>query len=69
VRALAEEIGIATEVVSRRERDRIDQSFDCYMAGDRKSGDPLSQRTDKITCALAGNARLFQPYRSANSAS
>src|SRR5262249_52115840 len=44
--ALAEEIGIATEVLGRRECDRIDPVLDRDQASGRKPGDPMSERSD-----------------------
>ena len=46
--ALAEEIGIATEVFGRRERDRIDPLLDRDMAGGREPGDSMRERSDEI---------------------
>jgi hypothetical protein len=46
--ALAEEIGIATKVLRRRERDRIDTLLDDDTAGGRKARDPMSERSDEI---------------------
>jgi len=40
-RSLAEEIGIAAEVLGRRERDCIDAVLDRDMAGGRKFCDPM----------------------------
>jgi len=65
--ALAEESGIATEVLYRRERNRIDPLLDRDEAGGLKLGDPDDDLT-KPSSALAGSARLIQPYRSASSA-
>jgi hypothetical protein len=67
--AFAEEIGIATEVLGRRERGRIDPILERDTTGSRKPGDPMCERSDESPSALAGNARLIQPYRSASSAS
>jgi hypothetical protein len=53
-RALAEEIGIVTEVLGRRERERIDPVLDRDMAGTRKLGNPMSQRSDEITERVRG---------------
>ena len=42
--ALAEEIGVAPEVLGRRERDLIDPILDRAVAGGREPGDPMSER-------------------------
>src|SRR5262245_57411760 len=42
-RALAKEIGIATEILGRRERDRIDAVLDRDEAGGRKACDPMRE--------------------------
>jgi hypothetical protein len=46
--ALAEEIGITTEVVCRRESDRVDAVLDSDLAGGWESGDPLGERCNEI---------------------
>lgn len=56
--ALAEEIGIATEVLGRRERDRIDPVLDRDMAGGRKPGDPMSERSDEVTERVGGQRSI-----------
>ena len=58
--ALAEEIRIATEVLGRRERDRIDALLDRDKAGGRKFGDPMSERSDEIA-ELVGGQRAIDP--------
>ena len=71
VHLLAEEIGIATEVVGRREGDRVDAILD----GDRMpAAGNLAIRwasacTNSPSAARWAAARLIQPYRSASSAS
>ena len=50
----AEEIGIATEVLGRRERDRVDPVLDRHMAGGRKRGDPMGERLDEIAERVGG---------------
>jgi hypothetical protein len=45
--ALAEEIGIAAEVLGRRQRDRIDPVLDRELAGGWEPRDPMSQRFDE----------------------
>src|SRR5262249_28870389 len=46
--ALGEEIGIATAVLDRRERDRIDPFLDHGMTGGRKLGDAVSERSNEV---------------------
>ena len=53
-RALAEEIGIATEVFGRRECDCIDPVLDRDMTRGGKSGYPMSQRSDEIAERFGG---------------
>jgi hypothetical protein len=48
------EIGIAPEVLGRRERDRIDPLFDYDVTGGRKPGDPMRERFDEIVQRLRG---------------
>src|SRR5262245_42730765 len=45
---LAEEVGIAPKVLGRRERDRIDAVLDRNMAGGRKLGDSMRERSHEI---------------------
>ena len=47
--AFSEEIGIATEVLGRRERDRVDPILDHGMACGREPGNPLRERRDETT--------------------
>ena len=56
----AEEIGIATEVLDRRQRDGIDPVLDRDMAGGRKPGDPMGERADEIA-ERAGGQRSVDP--------
>jgi len=56
--ALAEEIGIAMEVFGRCERDRIDPVLDRDMAGGRKPGNPMSERSDKIAERVGGQRSI-----------
>jgi hypothetical protein len=48
VHALAEEIGVAAEVLGRRKRDCIYAILDRDMPGRRKAGDAMSERADEI---------------------
>ena len=59
--ALAEAIGVAAEVVDRRERDGVDALLDCGVAGGREAGDPVRQRATNSPSSAAGSARLIQP--------
>ena len=45
--ALAEEIGIAAEVLGRRQGDRINPVFDGELARGWKGRDPMSERFDE----------------------
>ena len=45
---LAEESGIATEVLDRRERDRIDPLLDRDLADSRKPGNPMRERSHEM---------------------
>src|SRR5712691_3713630 len=56
--ALAEEIGIATEVLGRRERDRIDAVLDRDKAGGRKPADPMRERSDEIAERVGGHRSI-----------
>jgi hypothetical protein len=59
--ALSEEIGIATKVLGRRKRDRIDPILDRDTASGR---DPAIRWASDLTKSLslsAGSARLIQP--------
>src|SRR5262249_1591881 len=47
-RALAEQIGIAAEILGRRERNCIDPLLHGEEAGGGKLGDPMSERPDEI---------------------
>jgi hypothetical protein len=47
--ALAEEIGIVTEFLHGRERDRVNAFLHSNMPGGWKSGDAMSKRFDEIT--------------------
>src|SRR5215475_2489992 len=58
--SLAEEVGIATEVLSRRKRDRIDAVLDRNMPGGRKFRDPMGEGSDEIA-ELAGRQRAIDP--------
>jgi hypothetical protein len=49
--AFAEEIGIATEVFDRCKGDRFDAILDLGKAHGRKSGCPMSQRSDETLSA------------------
>ena len=44
---LEEEIGIAAEVLDRRERDRVDPILDDGLSGGREARDPQRERTDE----------------------
>src|ERR1700719_4592274 len=59
-RSLAEEIGVATEVLDRCERDRIDAVLDRGQAGGRKLGDPMRERSDEVAKRVDGQ-RAFDP--------
>src|SRR5262249_22546821 len=56
--ALAKEIGIATEVLRRGERDRVDALLDKNLAGDRKPGDPRRERSDEIVERRGGQGSI-----------
>jgi hypothetical protein len=58
--ALAEEIGIATEIPGRRERDRIDALLDRDQAGGREPSDPMGKRSDE-TVERPGGQRAIDP--------
>src|SRR5262245_46202999 len=58
--AFTEEIGIATEVLCRRESDGIDPVLNRDMAGGWKLGDPMSERSDKVI-ERAGGQRSIDP--------
>jgi hypothetical protein len=58
--ALAEEIGIAAELLGRGERDRIDPLLDRDVAGGRKPADPMSERSDKVI-ERTGGQRSIDP--------
>ena len=45
---ITEQIRIAAVVLGRRERDRIDALLDDDLAGGRKPGDPIRERSDEI---------------------
>ena len=51
---LGKEVGIATEVVGWRERDRVDALLDHGMPGGRERGDPLRERADEVAELLRG---------------
>ena len=57
---LAEEIGIATEVLDGRESYRIDPVLDHGVTGGRKAGDPVSERSDEVT-ECSGRQRSIDP--------
>jgi hypothetical protein len=59
--ALAEEIGVAPEVLGRRERDPIDPILDRAVAGGREPGDPMSERSDELA-ELVGGQRSIDPF-------
>jgi hypothetical protein len=59
--SLAEEIGIAAELLRRCERDRIDQVLDYDIAVSREAGDGRARDLTNSRSAAAGNARLIQP--------
>jgi hypothetical protein len=65
----AEQIGIATEVLDWRERDRIDALLDRHVTGPRELAMRWASDVTNSSSSVAGNARLIQPYRSARSAS
>jgi hypothetical protein len=44
---IAEETGIATELIDRSERNRIDPLLDRAHTGGRKCGDPVRQRPNE----------------------
>jgi hypothetical protein len=46
--ALEKEIGIATEILGRRQRDRIDSVFQQDLSGGRKPGEPMGERSDEL---------------------
>ena len=56
--ALAEEIGIAPEVLDGHERDRIDPVLDRDEAGGRKPGDPVSERPDEAVERVGGQRAI-----------
>jgi hypothetical protein len=58
--ALAEEIGVAPEVLGRRERDRIDPVLDHDLASGWEPGDPMSERFDEIADRV-GRQRSIDP--------
>src|SRR5262249_49974229 len=45
---LAEEIGVAAEVLHRRQRDPIDSVLDRELTGGRKPRDSMSERFDEL---------------------
>jgi hypothetical protein len=55
-----EEIGIATEVLGGRERDRIDPVLDHRLAGGGEAGDPMRERFDE-GAELVGRQRSVDP--------
>jgi NADPH-dependent 2,4-dienoyl-CoA reductase/sulfur reductase-like enzyme len=57
--AVAEETGIAAEVLGRRERDRIDPLLDCGASGCRKPENP----TEADLARALGMTRLDHPDR------
>jgi hypothetical protein len=46
--AFTEQVGISTEILDGRERDRIDTVLDHGLTGGRKAGDSMSERSDEI---------------------
>lgn len=62
-RALQEEIRIATKVIDRGERDRIDPILEYQATGGRKPGDPMRERSDELPSVLAGKGSI-DPLRS-----
>src|SRR3954453_20867420 len=47
--ALGEQVGIATEILNGRERDRVDTVLDHGLPGGRKPGNPMSERPNEIS--------------------
>jgi hypothetical protein len=45
---LDEAIGVTTELIGRREGDRVDPLLDHGKGGDRKAGDAMRERRDKL---------------------
>ncbi len=45
---LSEQVGITMEILNGRERDRVDTLLDGGLSGGGKSGDSMSERSDKI---------------------
>jgi hypothetical protein len=58
--ALAEEIGIAAEVLGWRQRDRIDPVLDRELAGGWEPRDPMSERFDEVI-ERGGGQRSIDP--------
>jgi hypothetical protein len=46
--SLAEQVGIATEILDGRERDRVDTVLELGLSGGRKAGDSVGERADEI---------------------
>src|SRR4051794_7847825 len=59
-RKLREEIGVAPELLGRRERDRADAVLGGRQRGGREAGDPLRERADEVT-QLVGVQRAVDP--------
>src|SRR5262249_48200113 len=58
--ALGKEIGIATEILDRRKRDRVDALLDRSEAAGWNFRDPVSERSDKLA-EFAGGERSVDP--------
>jgi hypothetical protein len=48
-----EEIGVATKILDRRERDGVDSVLDQRVAGSRKPGDPVGESVDETAELIA----------------